>query len=264
VIAARGLSVERAGRVVVSGIDLEIVPGKVVGLVGPNGAGKSTILRAFAGELAPSAGRVELDGTPLDTIDRRALARRRAVVSQHHGIAFAFRVDEVVALGRSPHGDAGSALVAAALAAVGLEGFGARAVDALSGGELRRVHLARALAQLGMPSADEGGGRYLLLDEPLAHLDPAEQVRVIGLVGELRARGVGVLVVHHDLERAAATCDEVALIAAGRLVGRGPPREVLTVSTLSDAFGAEAQILDVPGDAGAPVIRFVARGRTSP
>jgi len=259
VIAARGLSVERAGRVVVSGIGLEVAPGKVVGLVGPNGAGKSTILRAFAGELAPSAGRIELDGAPLDVIDRRALARRRAVVSQHHAIAFAFRVDEIVALGRAPHGDADSALVAAALAAVGLQGFDARAVDALSGGELRRVHLARALAQLGTPGAADGGGRYLLLDEPLAHLDPSEQVRVLGLVGELRAREVGVLVVHHDLERAAATCDEVALIAAGRLVRSGPPREVLTASTLSDAFGAEARIVEVPGDDGAPVIRFMAR-----
>ncbi len=262
-IAVRGLSVERAGRVVVSGIDLEVAPGKVVGLVGPNGAGKSTLLRAFAGELAPSVGRVELDGAPLDTIDRRALARRRAVVSQHHAIAFAFRVDEVVALGRAPHGDASPSHVAAALAAVGLEGFGARAVDALSGGELRRVHLARALAQLGMPGESDGHGRYLLLDEPLAHLDPAEQVRVVGLVGELRARGVGVLVVHHDLERAAATCDEVALFTAGRLVGRGPPREVFTASTLSEAFGAEARISEISGDDGAPVIRFIARGRTS-
>ena len=257
-IAARGLSIARAGRVVVEGIDLEVGPGRVVGLVGPNGAGKSTLLRAFAGELAPSAGRIELDGTPLDALNRRVLARRRAVVSQHHTIPFAFRVDEIVALGRAPHGDASPGHVAAALAAVGLAGFGPRAVDALSGGELRRVHLARALAQLGMPVDPEGRGRYLLLDEPLAHLDPAEQVRVVRLVDDLRARGVGVLVVHHDLERAAAMCDEVALLAGGRLVHRGAPREVLTASALSDAFGAEARIFEVSGDPGVPSIRFVA------
>ncbi|WP_226352520.1 ABC transporter ATP-binding protein [Pseudonocardia sp. ICBG601] len=179
-LRAETLSCVLGGRTVLAGVDLAVEPGEVLGVVGPNGSGKSTLLRALAGIRRPAAGRVLLDGTPLTAMRARQRARRIAFVGQEEDLPADLCVGEVVALGLVPHrppwsgGDAAErAAVTAALAAVQLDGLADRPVDRLSGGERRRVLLARGLAQ------DAG---VLLLDEPTNHLDVRHALGLLELV----------------------------------------------------------------------------------
>lgn len=230
------------------GVSLEVHPGEVLAVVGPNGAGKTTALRALAGETVPAAGRAVLDGEPLAAMEPRALALRRAVMPQASTLPFDFSVLEVVLLGRTPHRGGQAADLEAAFRAMragGVEALAARRYQTLSGGEQQRVHLARALAQLDA-AATPGETRYLLLDEPTSALDIAHQHAVLRTARARAAEGVGVLAVLHDLNHAAQYADRVAVLAAGRLVACGPPREVLTADVVARAFGVTVIVTDHP------------------
>ena len=193
----RDVRLAYGGRQVLHGIDLRIWRGELVALLGPNGAGKSSLLRAITGLGGHRAGTVLLDGTPIDEIERVALARRLAVVPGQAVFAFPIRVEEVVALGRIPHEHplrgprpSDRQAVAAAIERVGIGGLIGRDVRELSAGERQLVVLAMAVAQ---------GARLLLLDEPTVHLDLRHQVAVMELLAGLAARdGVTVLAVMHD------------------------------------------------------------------
>ena len=194
--AAEAVSVSVRGKVLLDRVDLDLPPGKVTVLVGPNGAGKSTLLGVMAGGRRASAGRVVLHGRDLGAWSPAELAAMRSVLSQSVGVAFAFRVEEVVRLGL-PAGIARSAadrIVAAMLERVGLSGFGHRDCTTLSGGEQQRVHLARALAQISEPAV-AGRPAYLLLDEPTSGLDLAHQLLVVEVARAHAAAGGGVLAV---------------------------------------------------------------------
>jgi len=241
VIRAHQLTVHRGGRPVVREVDVEVRPGEVLAVLGPNGAGKSTLLEALAGGLRPAGGTVLLDDRPLRRFGARELARHRAVLPQHSALAFPFTVTEVVALGRSPHGDRDArTVVGGCLDLAGIRGLADRSYATLSGGEQQRVHLARVLAQLhGGPSP-----RFLLLDEPVNHLDPAHQHHVLAVArGIARCEQVGVLAVLHDLNLAAAYADRLAVLVEGRVVACGSPREVLTPALLRSAFGLTAEVV---------------------
>lgn len=246
-ISAETITLHRGGRPVVRELSLELAPGEVLAVLGPNGAGKSTLLDALTGGLRPAAGEVRLAGKALRSWRARDLARHRAVLLQHSPLAFPLPVHEVVAMGRAPHGPTDrDAIVASCLAEVGISHLASRTYIALSGGEQQRVHLARALAQLiGAPSP-----RFLLLDEPVNHLDPAHQHQLLAVARRLALfEEVGVLAVLHDLNLAAAYADRIAVLHQGRLVALGTPREVLTESLLAHTFGLEAEILtthDIP------------------
>ncbi len=254
VLEARGVSLWRGTRCVLENIDLALSPGRLLALVGPNGAGKSTLLALLAGVLAPGAGRVRLDGRCLARWTPRALARRRAMLSQKVHLPFDFGVREVVMLGRAPHGGAGGRhdrrLVDAALRMAQAWDLRERSWLALSGGEQQRVQLARVLAQVA------GGGEapaWLLLDEPEAGLDMAHQHRVLAQARELAHAGMGVVAVVHDLNLAMRHADEVALLCGGRLLCRGRPRDVLDAEMLSRVYGLPlARIAHEGGDFIAP------------
>ena len=250
-LEARGLHLRRAGRAVLSGVDLAVVPGRLVAICGPNGAGKSSLVAALAGDLRPERGTALIDGSTLAALDARALARQRAVLEQSPGLSAAFTVATLVRLGAEavPESPADPArLVPAALDAVGMAAFADRRADRLSGGERARAHLARVLAQLWAGQA-VGGGRYLLLDEPTASLDLAHQVTVMRAARAAADGGAGVLCVLHDLNLAAAFADSVVLLGAGRVVAEGAPEDVLTAAALSALYGAPIAVEMHPGGA---------------
>ncbi|MEV0588064.1 ABC transporter ATP-binding protein [Nonomuraea sp. NPDC050310] len=235
------VSVSVAGRRLVRELSLTVGPDEVVGLLGPNGSGKTTALRSVYRALRPVGGAVRLDGEDLNAMPARAAARRVAALTQEGHADLDFTVAEIVALGRAPHLRGNQALSPAehelcrrAMARMDVAHLAGRGVLSLSGGERQRVLVARALVQ---------EPRVLILDEPTNHLDLHHQLRLLAM---LRGAGLSVLVSLHDLNLAAAACDRLAVLAAGRLVACGPPHEVLTPSLLREVFGVEASVVPHP------------------
>jgi iron complex transport system ATP-binding protein len=233
-----------------SAISFEARAGELIGVLGPNGAGKSTLLRVLGGLAAPTSGTVRLCGVDPAAAPRRQLALLRALVSQEPQLAWPYTVREAVMMGRNPHqgllalpGAADGAAVARALEACDLTQLAKRRVDALSGGERRRVFFARALAQ---------EPRVLLLDEPTAFLDMQHELAAASLARGAAASGLCVVAALHDLNLAAESCDRVLLLAGGRLVADGPPAEVLTPERIAGTWGVEIW-RGVNGATGAPI-----------
>ncbi|KQN37093.1 ABC transporter [Sphingomonas sp. Leaf407] len=234
-IATDKLSVTLGGRRVLHDVSVTLTPGSLVGVLGPNGAGKSTLARALLG-LVRTQGRVTIDGRA----DLRAaeIARRVAYLPQGQVLHWPLSVERVVALGRLPHlaplsrmGDDDRAAVEAAMARVDVVRLRSRDATTLSGGERARVLLARALAQ---------GGTALVVDEPLAALDPRHGLEVAALLRAEAEAGTLVVAVLHNLGLAARMCDRLLLLDEGRLVADGSPVEVLTPANLAAVFGIRA------------------------
>ena len=241
-VEARGLHHAFGPTPVLDGVDLALAPGKLVVVLGPNGAGKTTLLRALAGVLRPDAGEVRLGDTPLAALTRRQIAQRLAVVPQEGAVAFPFSVREMVAFGRAPFlGPLGRASAGdverteAALAALELRALAERAYPTLSGGEKRRVLLARAFAQ---------GVDAWLLDEPTASMDLGHGLACFEWLRRwlAGATGRGIVLVTHDLVLAARFADELVLLERGRVVARGTPAEVLTAERIAAVYRAEVRI----------------------
>lgn len=244
-LAATGVTVRYGTRTALDGVDMAVGQGQMVGLIGPNGAGKSTLLRTLAGLQRPDAGTVTLDTVPLRRVDRRERGRRLAYLDQDNVAHWPLTVARLVALGRLPGQDrwrpddaADRAAVAQALTACAVAPLADRPITALSGGERRRVLLARVLA--GEPD-------ILLADEPTAGLDAAHALRIMALLRDAVRRGAGVVVVLHDLTLAARFCDRLALLADGRLHAAGPVDAVLTRATLERVYGVHMLMKVVDG-----------------
>ncbi len=213
------------------GVSVSLESGSATAVLGPNGAGKSTLLQALAG-LLPVAGRVAWQGTPLGRLGHLERGRILSWVGQESQAEFAFPVREVVAQGRYAWGDDGRG-VAEALEALDLGRLAGRAVTRLSGGERRRVFLARALAT---------GAPIQLWDEPTSSLDVRHALEVYRLVKGLAAAGATLLVSLHDI-RAAYRFDRVLVLDEGRVACDGPPHEVLTAPLIREVFGVEARFV---------------------
>jgi iron complex transport system ATP-binding protein len=238
---ARGVAVTLGGRPALRGVDLDARPGEVTVIVGPNGSGKTTLLRAVAGEIA-HAGSVTLGGQDVAAARPWQMARLRAVLPQETALAFPFTALEVVRLGLAAGVHAARGRIASeALSRVGLAGFEGRLVQEFSGGERQRVQLARVLAQVWEPVAD-GEPRWLMLDEPVAGLDLAHQLLVMRIARDFAAAGGGVLAVLHDLNLTAMAAHHVLLLRDGRALVAGPPEDVLTDATLSEAYACTVRV----------------------
>ncbi|MEU9032950.1 ABC transporter ATP-binding protein [Streptomyces sp. NPDC048383] len=240
-LEAEGVSVVLGGKVLVDRVSLRADPGEVVGLVGPNGAGKSTLLRTFYRALRPTSGRVLLDGDDVWRMPGKRLAQRLAAVLQETSGDFELTVYDVVAMGRTPHkrafaGDdaADRDVITRSLDELHVGALAHAPFDRLSGGEKQRVLIARALAQCT---------GTMVLDEPTNHLDLRHQLDALRLVRRL---GVTAVVALHDLNLAAAFCDRICVMAAGRVIVTGTPREVLTAELLSDVYEVEAEVMAHP------------------
>ena len=242
--AAASLSVQQASwseprskQTILHPISFDLAPGRVLGAVGSNGAGKSTLLRLLYRYHTPTTGAVRVDCIDIWDMSARETARKVAAVLQEQPTDFALTVREIVALGRTPHrkgfggtnGARDAGIIHAALERLDLVKFANRQLGTLSGGERQRVMVARALAQ---------EPRLLVLDEPTNHLDIRHQLEVLKLIRDLPLTIVTSL---HDLNMAAATCDEALLLKGGRLLGFGPPETVFREDTVSDAFRVTAR-----------------------
>jgi iron complex transport system ATP-binding protein len=213
-------------------ISSDIQASQWVGILGPNGAGKSTLLRILAGVLAPSTGRVLLEGRALQAWPAIERAQRLAFVPQRTDLSFPFQVREVIEMGRTPYlrrWQTESAEDERIVHTVETETthLATRDVTTLSGGELQRVTLARALAQ--QPD-------FLLLDEPTASLDLRHQFDVVEILENLVKQGVTVLTALHDLNLAAAVCTTLILLRAGQVYAIGTPAQVLTAETIRAVY----------------------------
>ena len=249
---ARGLGVQRAGRTLLSDLSFALHPAQFTALIGPNGAGKSSLIRAMTGEW-PAQGDLRLFGQARTHWPRRTLAQRVAVMPQQSTLSFDFTVREVVAMGRLPHRHLRAAHNAAHVEAVldelKLTALAARPFTTLSGGERQRVQFARALAQI----AGREEAALLILDEPTAALDLAQQAAVLGLARRRSALGTCVLAVVHDLNLAARYADRVLMMQGGRLHADGGVASTYQAATLSAAFGIKVDVEHTVCD-GAPMV----------
>jgi iron complex transport system ATP-binding protein len=241
-LALEHLTVEVGGRTLVNDVSIHVAEGEWLSLLGPNGAGKTTLLRAAAG-LVRARGRVTLLGRNVTSLPRREVARLVALVPQVPVLPTGLSVAEYVLLGRTPHvgvfsreGAADRAAGAEALARLELGDVATRPLGSLSGGELQRVVIARALAQ---------AAPILLLDEPTTALDIGHQQQALELVERLRREeGLTVVAAMHDLTLAAQYGDRVVLVDRGRVVADGAARDVLTAARVESLYGASVRIVD--------------------
>ncbi|MFQ6575156.1 heme ABC transporter ATP-binding protein [Pseudomonas sp. UM16] len=251
-LCGENLSLQRGSNQVLSDISLALESNQIVGVLGPNGAGKSSLLSVLCGELAANEGRVTLEGRALSQWAGAERAQRLAVLPQVSSLGFAFKVEEVVAMGRLPHRtglERDQAIIDAALQAADARHLVGRSYLALSGGERQRVHLARVLAQL-WPGEQ---GRILLLDEPTSMLDPLHQHTTLQAVRDFADRGAAVLVILHDLNLAARYCDRILLLEAGSMHALDTPERVLNPASLKAVYGIDVLVQPHP-ERGHPLI----------
>jgi len=240
------------GPPVVTDVSLTVGTGRFVGLLGPNGSGKSTLLRLAAGLLHPQHGSVRLQGRHLGSLSRTEIARQVAVVPQHPLMPEAFTGWDIVMAGRTPHlgmfrgtSPLDDAIVHRALALVDATHLADRRVGEISGGERQRLLLARALAQ---------EPNVLLLDEPTAHLDLPHQLTMLDLALRFaRDADLAILSVFHDLNLAAAYCDELLLMCDGSIIVRGTPDMVLSARWIAKVYGLDITVVAHP-QSGRPVV----------
>ncbi|MEE8301671.1 MAG: ABC transporter ATP-binding protein [Candidatus Tectomicrobia bacterium] len=244
-LEAQGLTCSYDQHVVLRDLELSFHAGEILVLIGPNGAGKTTLLRALARLMRPQTGTVLLAGQDAWQLSPGTVARRLAMASQQENVHWPVTVEQAVALGRAPHrgwllpySRQDRHIIEQALSQTGLQALRHRLMTTLSGGEQRRVILARALAQ--QP-------QVLLLDEPTAHLDLKYQAEVLDLVQRLaHEEGLTIAIALHDLNQAALCAHRIALLADGSLVALGRPDDVLTPDRLAQAYGVEVVVVPHP------------------
>lgn len=231
-------TVRIGGREVVQHASLVVRAGEVVGLVGRNGAGKTSLLRAVVGRLSTVSGEIMLSDQPLDALTAIERAERMAYLPQSRRVAWGVAAWRAAALGAPTLPEQRARILALeALAEVGAAPLADRSVFELSGGEQARVLLARLFVT---------AAPLLILDEPVASLDPAAQLAIMDCLRRRAEGGAGVLVTLHDLNLALTACDRLLVMDRGRIVADAAPAEALNTERLRDVFGLAAAVVQGP------------------
>jgi len=231
ILRVQGIEFHYMGRPVLDGVSFAVERGEVVAVLGTNGAGKTTLLKCIDRILKPAAGTVLINDEPTAAFSRNALARRMGYVEQQRNGSRA-TVFNTVLLGRKPYIRWGITqndvkIAAQALETLGLAGYGPRYLDELSGGELQKVIIARALAQ---------EPQILLMDEPTSSLDLRNQLEVVAVIRHIsRERGIAVVVAMHDLNLALRFADHFILLKDRTIHAAGGP-EVITPETIESVY----------------------------
>lgn len=225
-------------------VHFSVGDGNFAAILGGNGAGKSTLLKVLSGYLKPLKGEIFYSGKSISKVAPLKLASERAVLDQETLLSFDYTVFQTVMLGGFWRGAAESSkeevlLLEKCLEELGLEGFGERLYTELSGGEKRRVQIARAVFQLGKNLR----GKNILFDEPVAGLDPAHSNMAMKLARRLANAGASVVAVLHNAALAASYADEIFMMKGGKIIHSGTPREVLTSEKIQETYDAKCAIL---------------------
>ncbi len=252
ILSVQGVRVAYAAEPVLQGVSFEVRRGEIVVILGPNGAGKTTLLRTIAKRVMPQGGVVFLDGQDIARMSVPQLMRTLSVVPQSEGSPFNFTVQDIVVMGRIPHlsplaplSEGDWCAVREAMEATDTWHLRERLFTELSGGEQRRVLLAKALAQ--QP-------QLLLLDEPTANLDLHYQLEVVELLQRLnQERGITVLAILHDLNLATLLGHRFILMHRGRIHAIGEAEEVLTPQNIQQVYGVPVVITRHPLN-GKPIV----------
>lgn len=226
-LAASQLTLESGNRVLIKALDLTLDPGTVLGILGANGAGKSTLISVLAGLASPTRGQITLDGAALDTLSALTRAQHIGLLPQGDEGGFFGNVRDFVALGHYPFGRVAGDL-APHLARWELTGLARRTLDSLSGGERQRARLAQLAVQ--QPA-------IALLDEPLTHLDPAHQARLLGWARDEADAGRAIVITLHDPNWAAGHCDRLLFLHGDGRWQLGAPTDLLTPTALEALYG---------------------------
>jgi len=243
---------------VLQNISFRVEKGEFVGVIGPNGSGKTTLLKILYRLLAPQKGEILFELVPLKKMDRTDIAKRVAVVAQETHLLFPFTVLETVLMGRSPYlknlvfeSEKDLEIAKKAMEWTKILPFSERPLDELSGGERKRVFIARALAQ---------EPEVILLDEPTANLDIHHQIDFLDLIVALnRERGLTIVMASHDMNMASEFCDRLILLQGGRIYQMGTPEEVITRENIENVYGCEVWIDQHP-ISGMPRISLMKKG----
>ena len=231
-------------------INLEIIPGEILTIIGPNGAGKSSLIKIVSGDINPSEGEVQYGNTPLSQISLEKRSILRSVLSQSQNINFDFSVREIIEMGwintkTSISNDNYMKLLSEVSQECFIENILNNKFKNLSGGEQKRVHLARTLFQLQNLHKFENN-KYLILDEPLTNLDIFFEVKIMELIKKKARDGLGVLVILHDLNITQKFSDKVAILKEGELKFYGNTQSVLNSNNLSNVYGLDMKINQDP------------------
>ncbi|MDH7593146.1 MAG: ABC transporter ATP-binding protein [Methanomicrobiales archaeon] len=238
-IELQEVDLEYGAEKVLEGITFRSGAGELLGILGPNGSGKTTLLKAISRIVRPSNGVILVNSRSLQEFGQKELSREIAVVPQSSEPKFDFSVEEVVRMGRYPHKERFATedeedrrIASLAMEATGILHIASRSVLEISGGELQRVIIARALAQ---------EPKVLLLDEPTSHLDLGQQVSILEMLKTL-SRKIAVIAVFHDLNYAAHYCDRLILLHDHRILAMGDPESVFTPERIRAAFGIDVTV----------------------
>ncbi|MEM0489026.1 MAG: ABC transporter ATP-binding protein [Candidatus Bathyarchaeia archaeon] len=238
-VEVKGVKVYYKSIKALDGVTLSVKNGEILSIVGPNGAGKSTLLKVINGVLRPKIGTVYIDQKSLSDISPREIAKRIGLVPQKIQLTGMLTVYDFVMTGRRPYIDftpskRDEEKVYEALETVGAINLADRSLEELSGGELQRVIIARALAV---------EPEVLLLDEPTNSLDLKYQVEIQKIVKSLRSKGLIIIMAIHDLTYAYRISDKILMLNNGRVFAAGKPEEVLTPKNILAVYGVKPLII---------------------